>query len=302
MFINKKTGASYAFVAPEISEDAGKDIKKQFPTFGSVEARKVVDHLEADVKRTHTVVTLGEIDELDSVNLNIGMIGEGPLIKLVAKPSTDLPDGSRLTVLLDPNLKSYPRTTIKGFNDSDQDEESEEDESKFKLGLVALILSSSDSPEAPAFVCVVPSVASFLSETLNELMGADSTVKFHGNPVPVNFTLMSGQWVPAETMGGLASVQTTVDGVSELVDRISDAIANNDNGGGDNDDTASEDPDNGGGDNDGTTDNEGGDNDDPTDNEGSGNDDPTGNESDGNDDPTGNEGGDNDDPNNGGGH
>ena len=301
MFINKKTGASYGFVAPEIGEDAGKDIKMQFPTFGSVEARKVVDHLEADVKRTHTVVTLGEIDELDSVNLNIDMIGEVPVIKLVAKPSTDLPDGSRLTVLLDPNLESYPRTTIKGFNDSDHDEESEEDpqekDSKFKIGLVALALSASDETEAPAFLCVIPSVASLFSafaellrNAIKEEFDEDSEMDFRGNLLPVNFTLMSGQWVPAETIVGLASVQTTVGGYNELVDRIGSLLENSGK------------TDNEGGDNDGTTDNEGGDNDDPTDNEGSGNDDPTDNEGGGNDDPTDNEGGDNDDPNNGGEH
>ena len=277
MFINKKTGASYGFVAPEISEDAGKDIKMQFPTFGSVEARKVEDHLEADVKRTHTVVTLGEIDELDSVGLNINMIGEVPVIKLVAKPSADLPDGSRLTVLLDPNLESYPRTTIKGFNDSDQDEESEEEpvenpekkDSKFKLGLVALALSASEETEAPAFVCVIPSVASLFSDfaailrdAIKEKFDEESEMDFRANLLPVNFTLMSGQWVPAETIVGLASVQTTVGGYNELVDRIESVLEDNgttdDEGGDDNGTTGNE-----GGDDNGTTDNEGGGNDDP---------------------------------------
>lgn len=288
MFINKKTGASYGFVAPEISEDAGKDIKVPFPTFGGVEAKKVEDHLEVNVNRTHTVVTFGEIDKLPIVDLKTSMIGEIPIIKLVAKPNAGLSDGIRLTVMLDSNSDLYPQTRL--------EDDPVDDKKNVKIGLVALVLSASDEPEAPAFVCVVPSVASFLSETLNKLMGDDSKVEFRGNPVPVHFFLMSGQWVPDETIVGLASVQTTVDGVSELVDRITDAIANNDNSGED-------DPtDNEGGGNDDPTDNEGSGNDAPAGNEGSGNDAPPGNESGGNDDPTGNEGGDNDDPNNGGDH
>ena len=322
MFINKKTGASYGFVAPEISEDAGKDIKMQFPTFGSVEARKVVDHLEADVKRTHTVVTLGEIDTLEKIDTKIDMLGKIPVIPLVAKPNENLPDGSRLTVLLDPNLESYPRTTIKGFNEESEEEPVENPEkkdSKFKLGLVALALSASEETEAPAFVCVIPSVASLFSDfaaisrdAIKEEFDEDSEMDFRANLLPVNFTLMSGQWVPAETIVGLASVQTTVGGYNELVDRIESVLEDNgttdDEGGDDNGTTGNEGgddngtTDNEGGGNDDPTDNEGGGNDDPTDNEGSGNDDPTDNEGGGNDDPTGNEGGDNDDPNNGGEH
>ena len=292
MFINKKTGASYGFVAPEISEDAGKDIKMQFPTFGSVEARKVEDHLEADVKRTHTVVTLGEIDELDSVNLNIGMIGEVPVIKLVAKPSTDLPDGSRLTVLLDFNSNLYPQTRL--------EDDPVEDRKKVKIGLVALALSVSDEPDAPVFFCVIPGVSTFVGDMLNIFMGDGSEVDFHANPVPVNFTLVSGQWYPEDTIVGLASMRTTADGFRELVDRIGAAAQGNGEGNGN--EGGNDDPANGGSGNDDPTDNEGSGNDDPTDNEGSGNDDPAGNEGSGNDDPTGNEGGDNDDPNNGGDH
>ena len=282
MFINKKTGASYGFVAPEIGEDAGKDIKMQFPTFGSVEVRKVGDHFEADVKRTHTVVTLGEIDTLEKIDTKIDMLGKIPVIPLVAKPNENLPDGSRLTVLLDFNSNLYPQTRL--------EDDPVEDRKKVKLGLVALALSVSDEPDAPVFFCVIPGVSTFVGDMLNSFMGDGSEVDFHANPVPVNFTLVSGQWYPEDTIVGLASMRTTADGFRELVDRI--GAAAQDNGEGNDNEGGNDDP----------TDNEGSGNDDPTDNEGSGNDDPTDNEGGGNDDPTDNEGGDNDDPNNGGDH
>lgn len=59
MFINKKTGASYGFVAPEISEDAGKDIKVPFPTFETQKPTLSSNAAAVTVKRTTTLVDLG---------------------------------------------------------------------------------------------------------------------------------------------------------------------------------------------------------------------------------------------------
>lgn len=246
MFINKKNGASYGFVAPEIEADKGKDVKVPFPTFGRVEARKVEDHLEADVKRTHTVVGLGEIDELPVVDFKTDMLGEIPIIRLVAKPNEDLPDGSRLTVLLDLNSDLYPQTSM---------EKDEDDKNRVHLGLVGLALSTSDDADAPTFICVIPSASDFIINLLNSVIGDDQEVAFQANPVPVNFVLMQGQWVPAETIVGLASVQTTVNGFHGLIDEITATVENNNsenddddhgNGGASNEDSNNGDTDNGG--------------------------------------------------------
>ena len=60
MFINKKTGASYGFVAPEISEDTGKDTKVPFPTFGTIAVELSNNKAEVDVKRTEQIIDLGD--------------------------------------------------------------------------------------------------------------------------------------------------------------------------------------------------------------------------------------------------
>ena len=60
MFINKKTGASYGFVAPEISEDAGNDIKVQFPTFETQNAKLENNAASVTVKRTTTLFELNK--------------------------------------------------------------------------------------------------------------------------------------------------------------------------------------------------------------------------------------------------
>lgn len=56
---NQKTGASYGFVAPEIAEDSGKNIRRQFPTFGIVETDLTGNIAEVDVTRTEQVIKIG---------------------------------------------------------------------------------------------------------------------------------------------------------------------------------------------------------------------------------------------------
>lgn len=58
MFINKKTGASYGFEAPEIAEDENMNIRRQFPTFGVIETGLTENEAEVDVKRTEQVIEI----------------------------------------------------------------------------------------------------------------------------------------------------------------------------------------------------------------------------------------------------
>lgn len=85
MFINKKTGASYGFVAPEISEDAGNDIKVQFPTFETQNAKLENNAASVTVKRTTTLV------ELNKEALTAAAT-------LTAEADANLPAGARLMV------------------------------------------------------------------------------------------------------------------------------------------------------------------------------------------------------------
>lgn len=85
MFINKKTGASYGFVAPEIAADAYKDIQVVFPTFETLTPTLSSNAAEVDVVRTTTVVDLG----------STALAAEATL---TAKADGNLPAGSRLMV------------------------------------------------------------------------------------------------------------------------------------------------------------------------------------------------------------
>lgn len=85
MFINKKTGTSYGFVAPEIEADNGKDVKVQFPTFGTQIAEVESNEASVTVERTTTLVEVGE-EKLTAATT------------LTATPGDKLPAGARLMV------------------------------------------------------------------------------------------------------------------------------------------------------------------------------------------------------------
>ena len=85
MFINKKNGASYGFVAPEIEADNGKKIEVQFPTFGILTPTISSNKAEVKVERTTTVVDLGSTALAAATTV-------------VATPSANLPAGARLMV------------------------------------------------------------------------------------------------------------------------------------------------------------------------------------------------------------
>lgn len=74
---NQKTGASYDFVAPDLQEDAGKNIRRQFPTFGTVavtlDANKSAT---VDVKRTEQIIDLGDDAVPGDPQLTL-IVGEG---------------------------------------------------------------------------------------------------------------------------------------------------------------------------------------------------------------------------------
>lgn len=74
---NQKTGASYDFVAPDLQEDAGKNIRRQFPTFGTVavtlDANKSAT---VDVKRTEQIIDLGDGAVPGDPKLTL-IVGEG---------------------------------------------------------------------------------------------------------------------------------------------------------------------------------------------------------------------------------
>jgi hypothetical protein len=76
MFINKKNGASYGFVAPEIEADNGKKIEVQFPTFEVVNVQTVqgadsVFEALVNVERTETLLDLGEFADSSGVRLTV---------------------------------------------------------------------------------------------------------------------------------------------------------------------------------------------------------------------------------------
>lgn len=85
MFINKKNGASYGFVAPEIEADNGKKIEVQFPTFGILTPTISSNKAEVKVERTTTVVDLGSTALAAATTV-------------VATPGDNLPAGARLMV------------------------------------------------------------------------------------------------------------------------------------------------------------------------------------------------------------
>lgn len=74
---NQKTGASYDFVAPDLQEDAGKNIRRQFPTFGTVavtlDANKSAT---VDVRRTEQIIDLGDGAVPGDSKLTL-IVGEG---------------------------------------------------------------------------------------------------------------------------------------------------------------------------------------------------------------------------------
>lgn len=85
MFINKKTGTSYGFVAPEIEADNGKDVKVQFPTFGTQIAEVESNEASVTVERTTTLVDLGSTALAAATDVNV-------------TNGANLPAGARLMV------------------------------------------------------------------------------------------------------------------------------------------------------------------------------------------------------------
>lgn len=85
MFINKKTGASYGFVAPEIEADKGKKIEVPFPTFGILTPTISSNKAEVTVERTTTLVDLGSTALAAATDVNV-------------TNGANLPAGARLMV------------------------------------------------------------------------------------------------------------------------------------------------------------------------------------------------------------
>lgn len=85
MFINKKNGASYGFVAPEIEADKGKKIEVSFPTFGILTPTISSNKAEVTVERTTTLVDLGSTALAAATDVNV-------------TNGANLPAGARLMV------------------------------------------------------------------------------------------------------------------------------------------------------------------------------------------------------------
>lgn len=85
MYINKKTGASYGFVAPEIAADANKDTQVVFPTFETLKPTLSSNAASVDVVRTTTIVDLGSSALAAAATLT-------------ATADSELPAGARLMV------------------------------------------------------------------------------------------------------------------------------------------------------------------------------------------------------------
>ena len=100
MFINKKTGASYGFVAPEIEADNGKDVKVQFPTFEILRPDALGPENEVRIKvvRTNTLVDFGDV-------------APGAKVTLIAA-GKGLPAGARLMTRFRVPQKEYKATLV----------------------------------------------------------------------------------------------------------------------------------------------------------------------------------------------
>ena len=74
---NEKTGASYDFVAPELQEDAKKNIRRPFPTFGTVAVELDANKsATVDVTRTEQILDLGDDAVPGDPKLTLS-VGEG---------------------------------------------------------------------------------------------------------------------------------------------------------------------------------------------------------------------------------
>lgn len=74
---NQKTGASYDFVAPDLQEDAGKNIRRPFPTFGTVAVELDSNNsANVEVTRTEQILDLGDDAVAGDPALTLS-VGEG---------------------------------------------------------------------------------------------------------------------------------------------------------------------------------------------------------------------------------
>jgi len=73
---NQNTGASYDFVAPSLQEDANKNVRRQFPTFGTVAVELSSNAADVDVKRTEQIIDLGDDALAADAALTLS-VGEG---------------------------------------------------------------------------------------------------------------------------------------------------------------------------------------------------------------------------------
>lgn len=85
MYLNKETNASYGFVAPKISEDENKKVEEVFPTSEKKDVTLSSNAAEVTVKRTLTIVDLG------NDNLAAGAT-------LTLEPDSKLPMGAKVYV------------------------------------------------------------------------------------------------------------------------------------------------------------------------------------------------------------
>lgn len=105
MYNNHSNGASYGFKAPNIPGDAGKDTEVMFPTFELLKPTLSSNAAAVDVVRTTTAVDLGSNALAAAATLT-------------AKPSSELPEGSRLIVKWVNGDTKYDVTVKKNSEDS----------------------------------------------------------------------------------------------------------------------------------------------------------------------------------------
>lgn len=85
MYINKTNGASYNYKAPNISDDANSKVVAIFPTFESQEVTLVSNAATATIKRTETLIDLGDTALTANATLTL-------------TPDTNLPAGAKVRV------------------------------------------------------------------------------------------------------------------------------------------------------------------------------------------------------------
>lgn len=93
MSLNKKNGANYGFIAPEIKKDRGKNVRTVFPTGERVVPELIDNRCDIDIDRETTIIDLKGVGEDTTVTLNADKknmnIGAKVVVRAVGQNQSD---------------------------------------------------------------------------------------------------------------------------------------------------------------------------------------------------------------------